>query len=296
VRADRLISLIILLQAHDGLPAPTLARRLEVSVRTVMRDIEALSAAGIPVYTERGRRGGVRLLDGYRAGLAQLSHREGASLAVGQPRLAGDLGLGDALDTAMEKLTGAGGRALAGGLAHGRTQILIDVDPWMRTGEAVPWLPRIHDGLSRGRRLDLDYRDSEGHARAVTVDPLGLVAKAGAWYLVADAPPRAGGPGTRPALFRVSRVDGCAVRADASTRPPDFDLEATWAGLRKDVETRQRDLAVTVSVSPAALPMVRRLLAPYTRPPGERRPGHLLALSFGGVEHAVGMLIGSVPG
>ena len=135
-----------------------MAARLDVSVRTVLRDVEALSAAGIPVYTERGRSGGIRLLDSYRKGVKGLTRDEGASLAVGPTRLAGDLGLGDALDTALEKITR--------GAARSREHILVDVDPWMRTGEAVPALPAVHDGLIRGRRLDLDYSDSRKRASA----------------------------------------------------------------------------------------------------------------------------------
>src|ERR1700710_66367 len=119
MRADRLLSLVLL--ARSGFSAPDLADRLDVSVRTVLRDVEALSAAGIPVYTERGRSGGIRLLDSYRKGVVGLSRDEGASLAVGQARRAGDLGLGNALDTALEKITGAG-------IAASREHILVDVD------------------------------------------------------------------------------------------------------------------------------------------------------------------------
>jgi len=289
MRADRLLSLVLLLQANARLPAPVAAERLEVSVRTVMRDVEALSMAGIPVFTERGRRGGIRLLESYRMGLAGLSSREAAGLAVGQPRLAGDLGLGDALDMAIEKIIGAGGSALRGGLEQGRASILVDVDPWMRTGEAVPLLPLVHDGLCRGRRLDLEYGDSDGVRRGVIVDPLGLVAKAGVWYLVATA----ARPGD-PALFRVSRVRSCHVLEEPAVRPPGFELAAAWAALRSSVEVRQRGLEVTIGVDPVALPMVERLLASRIR---ERQPAAgggrpLLHLSFGGAGHAVGSLMG----
>jgi predicted DNA-binding transcriptional regulator YafY len=294
VRADRLLSLILLLQAHDQLPAPTLARRLEVSVRTVMRDIEALSTAGIPVYTQRGRAGGVRLLDSYRTGLVGLSRTEAASLLVGQPRLAADLGLAEALDTAMEKIMGAGGQALRGGIEHGRTTILIDVDPWMRTGEPVPLLPAIHDGVSRRRSIDLDYQDSEARVRTVTVDPLGLVAKAGVWYLVALAPARSGRSGPEPTLFRVSRVRSCQIREQAAVRPDGFDLNVAWAGLRTSVENRQRDLRVSIRVSPAALAMTRRLLASKIQPGDQRGSADepVLRLTFASVGEAVGSLMG----
>jgi predicted DNA-binding transcriptional regulator YafY len=280
VRADRLLSLVLLLQARPAVAAPELARRLGVSVRTVLRDIESLSTAGIPVYTERGRTGGIRLLDSYRSGLANLSHAEGAGLAVGQSRLAGDLGLGDALDTAIEKITGAGGQALRGGLAQGRRHVLVDVDPWMRAGDAVPLLPLIHDGLLRGRLLLLDYRDSEGGRQERTVAPAGLVAKAGIWYLVT----------AEPALVRVSRVRSCTVLPDAAGVAGDFDLAATWARLRDRVEVRPRGLPVVVTARPDALAMVRRMLARHLR--DDDGTTATVRLAFDGVPHAVGSLLG----
>ena len=281
MRGDRLLSLVLLLQARPGAAAPELAERLGVSVRTVLRDVGALSGAGIPVYTERGRNGGVRLLDTYRAGLAHLSRAEGTGLAVGQSRLAGDLGLGDALDTALEKLTGAGGGALRGGLTEGRSHVLVDVDPWMRSGEPVPHLPAIHEALLRGRRIDVVYRDSEGRPSRRTIDPAGLVAKAGVWYLVT----------AEPALLRVARVESCTARPDAAARPDGFDLAAAWAALRSGVESRPRGLAVLAEVQPAAAPLARRVLARHlTGGSGTR-----LELSFGGVEHAVGSLLGLGP-
>jgi predicted DNA-binding transcriptional regulator YafY len=314
VRADRLLSLILLLQAHGRLSAPDLAGRLEVSVRTVLRDVEALGAAGVPVYTERGRGGGIRLLDTYRAGLAGLSRTEAASLVVGQPRLAADLGLGDALDTAIEKIMGAGGRALRGGIEHGRANLLVDVDPWMRSGDRVPYLPVIHDAVTRRRRVELDYRDSRAQARTVTVDPLGLVAKAGVWYLVALAPPRSGAPAApsapsgapaaEPALFRVSRVASCRIGAEPAARPPGFDLAAIWTDLRGTVERRQRGLAVRVAVAAQALPMTRRLLAAKLDPRDAAGPADtaepadtagarpVLRLTFAGIGEAVGSLMG----
>ena len=280
MRADRLLSLVLLLQARPASAAHELAERLGVSVRTVLRDVESLSGAGIPVYTERGRGGGIRLLDTYRSGLANLSHAEGAGLAVGQSRLAGDLGLGDALDTAIEKITGAGGQALRGGLAQGRRHVLVDVDPWMRSGEPVPLLPAIHEGLLRGRRLELDYRGSEGDRRHLVVDPAGLVAKAGVWYLVT----------AEPALLRVSRVDACAVRPEPAERPDGFDLAGAWAGLRERVEARPRDLPVVLTARPDSAAMVRRLLARHLR--DDDGAGDTVRLAFAGLPHAVGSLLG----
>ncbi|WP_433223402.1 helix-turn-helix transcriptional regulator [Dactylosporangium sp. CS-047395] len=287
MRGDRLLSLVLLLQARPGAVAPELAERLGVSVRTVLRDVEALSGAGIPVYTERGRKGGIRLLDTYRAGLAHLSRAEGAGLAVGQARLAGDLGLGDALDTALEKLTGAGGGALRGGLTEGRSHVLVDVDPWMRSGEPVPHLPALHEALLQGRRIEVVYRDSEGSRTRRRLDPAGLVAKAGVWYLVT----------AEPVLLRVARVEACTVLPDEAARPDGFDLAATWATLRSAVESRPRELRVVALVEPAAAPLARRVLARHlTASDGSRHltgsEGERLELSFNGVDHAVGSLLG----
>jgi predicted DNA-binding transcriptional regulator YafY len=311
VRADRLVSLVLLLQAHGRLPAPVLARRLEVSVRTVLRDVEALSAAGVPVYTVRGRRGGVLLVEGYRIGAAHLTPGEATSLMVGQPELVADLGLGDALDLAMEKIVGAGGRGVRAGVEHARGRILVDAQQWMRSSDPVPLLPRVHDGVSRSRRLLLDYVDSEDRRRPVAVDPLGLVAKAGVWYLVAvPLHPGTGGPGpgsgsgenalhpsadddpaTRGCrLFRISRIRSCEVTQAPAAVPPDADLESVWTALRARAEERRLGLEVTLAVSPAALPMVRRLLsARIVEEPAGERPQ--LRAGFAGTQHAVAELL-----
>jgi predicted DNA-binding transcriptional regulator YafY len=311
VRADRLLSLLLLLQAHGHVPAPVLARRLEVSVRTVLRDVEALSAAGVPVYTARGRHGGVRLLDGYRVGAVPLTADEATSLAVGQRALAADLGLGDALDLAMEKIVGAGGRGVRAGVEHGRSRILVDAQQWMRSTEPVPLLPRIHDAVLRSRRLRLDYVDGEDRRREVEVDPLGLVAKAGVWYLVGlplpgdmgeDPPQDRPGP-TPPGwrLFRVARVRWCSITAQAAVLPPDADLLTTWTQLRARAEERRRDVHVTLAVTPADLPLVRRLLAGQIVPTASAVLGGtgaadsslpVLEVSFASVDHAVASLLG----
>jgi predicted DNA-binding transcriptional regulator YafY len=316
MRADRLLSLVLLLQAHGRLPAPVLARRLEVSVRTVLRDVEALSAAGVPVYTARGRKGGVQLLDGYRIGASHLTPGEATSLAVGQPGLVADLGLGDALDLAMEKIVGAGGRAVRAGVEYGRGRILVDAQQWMRSADPVPLLPSIHDGVSRGRRLLLDYVDSEDRPRRLAVDPLGLVAKAGIWYLVAAPRPHDGAAGGGSGasgdpladdrgeddagaddratggcrLFRVARIRSCEVTHVPAAVPGDADLEKVWTALRSKTEGRRRELPVRLAVAPAALPMVRRLLAArLVEGAGGGRPE--LEASFAGTRHAVAELL-----
>ena len=293
MRADRLLSLVLLLQAHGRLSAPVLARRLEVSVRTVLRDVEALSAAGVPVYTSRGRQGGVVLVEGYRIGAAHLTPGEATSLAVGQPELVADLGLGDALDLAMEKIVGAGGGPVRAGVEHGRSRILVDAQQWMRTRDPVPLLPVVHDGVSRSRRLLLDYVDSEDREVQVAVDPVGLVAKAGIWYLVAvprsgTGPDDPGNPGGR--LFRVARIRACEVTGVPADVPEDSDLEKTWTALRAQAEERRSGLQATLAVAPAALPMVRRLLAAQVlEESAAERPE--VRVGFAGTRHAVAELL-----
>jgi predicted DNA-binding transcriptional regulator YafY len=242
------------------------------------------------VYTERGRNGGIRLLDGFRSGGVRLTPAEAAGLAVGQPRLAADLGLGNALDVALEKVLGTGGPASRDGFERGRARILVDPQPWMRSAEPAPELPQIHEGLSRGRRLRLEYVDSDGGERASWVDPLGLVAKAGSWYLVAVPRGR-----SSPRLYRVSRVRACEVSAEAAVVPAAFDLAAAWERLRSGVEERRRGIDVDVAVDAEALPMVRRLLAAQVRRDADDSAGdggNLLHLTFAGLNHAVGSLLG----
>ena len=179
-----------------------------------------------------------------------------------------DLGLGDALDLAMEKIVGAGGKAVRAGVEHGRGRILVDAQQWMRSADPVPLLPEIHDGVSRARRLLLDYVDSEDRRRQVLVDPLGSWRKPGSgtsWPsrgpTMTPVEPAEGPVAFGCRLFRVARVRSCEVTPPWPTSPAAADLEEVWTALRSKTEERRRDLPVRSAVSPAALPMVRRLLA-----------------------------------
>ena len=295
MRADRLLSLVLLLQAHGRLSAPVLARRLEVSVRTVLRDVEALSAAGVPVYTSRGRQGGVLLVEGYRIGAAHLTPGEATSLAVGQPELVADLGLGDALDLAMEKIVGAGGGPVRAGVEHGRSRILVDAQQWMRTARPRPVAPGGPRRCQPVPAAAPGLRGQRGPRSAGRpVDPVGLVAKAGIWYLVAvprsgTGPDDAGNPGVSPVPGRPDpglRGDGRARRRPGGLGPGE-DLDgAARAGRGTPVRTCRSTLAV----APAALPMVRRLLAAQVlEESAAERPE--LRVGFAGTRHAVAELL-----
>ena len=227
MRADRLLSIMLLLQIYRRLTAGELARRLEVSERTIHRDMEALSTAGVPVVAERGTGGGWALVDGYRTNLTGLNGEEVQTLFAGLPgRLLADLNLDRASDAAHVKLLAALPAPARAAAEYARRRIHVDVAGWGSADEALPHLHTIQEAVWQGRKLRLVYgRDREGgeppSERAV--DPLGLVAKGSVWYLVA----RAGG---EVRSYRVSRVASARPSDEPAERPEGFDLAAFWAG------------------------------------------------------------------
>lgn len=228
MRSDRLLATLLLLQTHGRLPAPEIARRLEVSTRTVHRDVEALSAAGVPVYTERGRAGGVALLPGYRTDVTGLTDDEmGALLGVAG---ADERGLGPATASAVRKLLAAVPAARRERLERSRRRLLVESRGWRRGEDEVPALPAIEAVLAADERLRLHYRSSTAPGPSWrTVDPYGLVSKAGTWYLVAAHRGRA-------RMYRVSRVLDAVATGTPARRPDDRSLEQVWAQLRDRLE------------------------------------------------------------
>src|SRR5215468_3961292 len=182
VRADRLVSLALLLQTRGRMPARALAAELEVSVRTVYRDIAALNAAGVPVVAESGPNGGCWLLDGYRFPLRGLSADEASALLLlGVPAAVAELGLADALAAAHRKIRVTAGRDRAEPAG-----VHLDMPRWFHGTEPVPHLRTLAGAVRQRRHLRLGYRrDAAGAETARVVGPLGLVNKAGTWYLVA---------------------------------------------------------------------------------------------------------------
>jgi predicted DNA-binding transcriptional regulator YafY len=218
VRASRLVSFLLLLQTRGQLTAVELSERLEVSERTVQRDAQALAAAGVPIVSVRGPAGGYRLDRGYRTRLTGLDAAEAEALFVGP---AAELGLGRELAAARLKLLASLPGELQDRAGQAARLFHVDTRGWFREEDRVPHLPVIAGALWRGRRLDMRYREG---ARIVSrrLDPLGLVLKAGVWYLLAR---RRG----EERIYRVSRIVSARERADSSTRPADFDLAAAWA-------------------------------------------------------------------
>ncbi|MDR7335453.1 transcriptional regulator [Roseateles asaccharophilus] len=221
MRASRLLSILILLQLRPQITAPALAREFEVSVRTILRDIDELSAAGVPVYAERGRGGGFRLREGFATRLNGLLGDEAQALPLlGLPGAASELGLGGASQRLRVKLQSA----LPGDTAAlaGRLQARLHVDPldWYQGGEPAAHLPALAQAVLECRVVELDYLSWKGerHWRA---EPLGLVLKGGSWYAVMRA-------GARTMTLKVSNVLTLAVSDETFDRPDDFELAAWW--------------------------------------------------------------------
>jgi predicted DNA-binding transcriptional regulator YafY len=218
VRASRLVSFLLLLQTRGHLTAAELAERLEVSERTVQRDAQALAAAGVPIASMRGPAGGYRLERGYRTKLTGLDSTEAEALFVGP---AAELGLGRELAAARLKLLASLPAELQERASRASELFHVDTRGWFREEDRVPFLPVIAGALWRGQRVDIRYREGQAVVSR-RLDPLGLVLKAGVWYLLAR---RRG----EERVYRVSRIASARERPEPSPpRPPDFDLAEAW--------------------------------------------------------------------
>lgn len=248
MRASRLVSMLLMLQTRGRLTAEQLAEELEVSVRTIYRDLEALSAAGVPVYAEAGHNGGIQLIDGYRTRLTGLTSKEAEALfAAGVPGPVGDLGLGTVLGAARLKVLAALPADLAERAALAQQRFHIDAPGWFRSGRNEPHLTDIATAVWEDRRVAIAYRHpGEREAVPRTLDPLGLVCKAGTWYLVAR---RDGELRT----YRVSRVQELVLLDEQFDRPEGFELARFWNESVAEYESNIPTIEVVVAASPAAL-------------------------------------------
>ncbi|MEU4551406.1 putative DNA-binding transcriptional regulator YafY [Micromonospora violae] len=257
MRASRLISLLLLLQARGSMTASELARELEVSERTVYRDVLALSAAGVPVYADRGRAGGYRLLGGYRTRLTGLTRDEAEALFLaGLPGPAGEMGLADAVASAELKVLAALPPALRDAPARAGQRFHLDVPGWFREAAPPLWLPELARAVWADQVVELRYRRGD---REVTrhVEPYGLVLKNGVWYLVARV-------GDDVRTYRVDRVTGVEVGDEHFDRDEGFDLAGHWREQAGSFLRTMLRAAVTVRLSPAGLRQLRHLVdAPF---------------------------------
>ncbi|MFR9791577.1 helix-turn-helix transcriptional regulator [Streptomyces sp. MB22_4] len=224
MRAARLIKMVLLLQARSCMTAGELARELEVSERTVNRDAQALSEAGVPVYADRGRAGGYRLVGGYRTRLTGLGRSEAEALFLsGVPGALREMGLADAASAARLKVAAALMPSLQDAPRTAAQRFHLDAPGWFRAPRTPALLPRIAEAVWDDRCVTAHYRRGDGEVERL-LEPYGLVLKAGAWYLCARVPD--------PGAFRTYRVDrftSLAARDTRFDRDEDFDLPGYWA-------------------------------------------------------------------
>ncbi|MGI5181122.1 helix-turn-helix transcriptional regulator [Dactylosporangium sp. CA-152071] len=250
MRASRLLSTLLLLQTRGRLTAQQIADELEVSIRTVYRDIEALSASGVPVYADRGPAGGYQLVDGYRTTLTGLTTDEAAALFLaGSGATAGHLGLGPTLDAAQLKLLAAMPLEQRTMAARIQERVHVDAPGWFRDPEAPPHLDAVAGAVWDQRRLRVSYRKWDGTQVERSLEPLGLVLKGTAWYVVARGRERVN-------AYRISRVDAVDVLPERFERPEGFDLRDYWTGWSDRLQrTLYRGGEATVRVGPRAASM-----------------------------------------
>lgn len=257
MRADRLLSILLHLQVHRRITACELAKRLEVSERTIYRDMEALSAAGIPVVAERGTGGGWALLEEYKTNLTGLNEAEIQTLFLTQPtRLLADLGLRQTSESALIKLLASLPSISRRGAEYIRQRIHVDVTGWHHTEENIAALPILQEAIWRERELQLTYQRNDGKLVERLAAPLGLVAKGSVWYLVAIVEEEI-------RSYRVSRVRGAVITGQPFTRPQGFDLAQYWSQSSASFVASLPRYVATLRMTPTAfqrIPPVGRLI------------------------------------
>lgn len=242
MRASRLVTVLLLLQSRGQMTAGELAAELEVSERTIHRDVDALSASGVPVYAERGPHGGIRLVDGYRTRLTGLTGDEAEALFLaGIPGPAAELGLSTVVAAAQLKVLASLPPELRARASRLVQRFHLDAGDWFRTSQPVPHLAALSDAVWSSTRITIDYQRMEGVVQRI-IEPLGLVLKAGTWYVVASVDGQF-------RTYRVSRVVGATPSTERFDRPNGFDLAGYWSEStaayerdvpRVDVEVRVR--------------------------------------------------------
>lgn len=246
MRASRLLSILLLLQTRGRMSAEALADEVEASVRTVFRDVDQLSAAGIPIWAERGRNGGFQLQDGWRTKLTGLTTEEASAIFMaGLPGPAAELGLGEAMTSAQLKLMAALPADWQASAQRVGTRFYLDAIDWFRSAEPVEHLRPVAEAVWQERQLKIRYRSWRRLSDRV-VDPLGLVLKAGTWYMVArsDGDPR---------TFRLSSIQTLETLSARFRRPRRFDLAKYWRASTQRFEASVYRAKALLRVSPLGL-------------------------------------------
>ncbi|HEY2466898.1 MAG TPA: YafY family protein [Terracidiphilus sp.] len=243
MKADRLMSVLLLLQARGQVTERELAEQLEVSQRTIHRDLEALSAARIPVSAVRGAQGGWQLEKGWRTQVPSLDESELRALLMAQPRTLGNPRMAAAAQSALNKLMAAMPEPMKAQAAHMQQRLHVDPTGWRDTGEDLSMLSLVQDAVARDCKLTFDYTRADGEKSSRTVEPLGLVSKGLNWYLVAKT-----GNGMR--TFRVSRMQRVTVLVVKFERPARFDLVAHWQASTAELDRKRASFQTVLSLTP----------------------------------------------
>jgi predicted DNA-binding transcriptional regulator YafY len=290
MKSTRLLSVLMLLQAHGRLSSRELAERLEVSERTAHRDMEALSEAGIPVLALRGAQGGWELTKGWRTKVPGLDEAELRALLMAQPSALGDPRLVAAAERAFGKLMAALPGNMRGQAESMRARLHVDPSGWRPSSEDISMLPIVQEAVERDVKLSFLYRRADGDVAPRTVDPLGVVCKQTIWYLVARAP-----AGMRS--YRISRMTEVTVLAMPFTRPAGFGLAGYWKASTAQLGRERGRYAATLALAAdaaAALSGWYQVAPAKEVPRGAQFPGGwvVLDVEFEGMSQALFMAMG----
>jgi predicted DNA-binding transcriptional regulator YafY len=289
MRASRLLTILITLQLGGRVTAQALADKLEVSRRTIYRDIDELSAAGIPVYADRGANGGFALLDTFRTELTGLTASETeALLLAGIPVVAADLGLTGAAAGARAKLLASLNETERSDAQRVSERFHLDPLDWHRRAQPAPHLQRVAEAVWGARRLRLLY-ESWRSTGWIAIDPLGLVLKGGQWYLI-------GAGGEKVRTYRLSSVHDAAILDEEFERPKDFDLQRHWTGAVASFEAGLRQGRARLQAAPSCLDRIDRLGADMAEPLRAAAPSangwREAEVPIESIAHAAGLLLG----
>ena len=294
MRASRLVNLLLLLQSRGGLTAAELARELEVSVRTVHRDVEELSAAGVPIFAERGPLGGIRLVDGYRTRLTGMTADEAEALFLsGLPGPAAQLGLGTVVAAAQLKVMAALPPELRSRASRLVQRFHLDPAGWFQASEPIPHLATLATAVWDGHAVAIDYRRGDEVVQR-TIAPIGIVLKGGIWYVVALAEDQI-------RTYRASRVIEATALEETVARPDDFDLAAYWAESSAAYERDAPTVTVDVRIAEDRLWRITNVFGRAVVDAADRsieadRPGQVrLGLTLGYPDDVPGLLLAVGP-
>lgn len=287
MRADRLLSILMLLQTHDTLTASELAQHLEVTERTIYRDVTALSTAGVPIYTIKGPGGGIGLVEEYRSGLIGLKPDEVQALFMLEiPPNLEQLGVGETIRKAFLKLSATLPDNQKKKETNTHPRIMLDALDWNQTEEAVPWLKTCQEAIQQTRMLDINYRSEFNTDLEIMAAPIGLVAKSQHWYLVVLR-------GDHYRTLLVSRIHFARIRNQSFYYPFDFDLADYWKKWCSEHKTNLRAIQIHVKVTAtlAKILLEHRPDTLMTPPMQGTNPWQELTLEYESFEEARRMVL-----